>query len=61
MKIVLDTNALLVSIPRNSKYRIIFDKFLSKHYTLIISNEILNEYAEIISQRANMIVATNIL
>jgi len=61
MRIVLDTNVLLVSIPRNSKYRIIFDKFLAKQYTLVISNDILAEYAEIIAQKANSIVSTNIV
>jgi putative PIN family toxin of toxin-antitoxin system len=61
MRIVLDTNVLLVSIPRNSKYRFIFDKFLSKEYTLIICNEILSEYAEIIEQKSNSIVSTNIV
>jgi len=61
MRIVLDTNVLLVSIPRNSRYRIIFDKFLAKQYTLVISNDILAEYAEIIAQKANSIVSTNIV
>ncbi len=60
MKIVLDTNILLVSIPRKSQFRLIFDKFLSRDYDLIISNEIINEYHEIISQKANSIVANNI-
>ncbi len=60
MKIVLDTNILLVSIPRKSEFRLIFDKFLARNYDLIISNEIINEYHEIISQKANSIVANNI-
>ena len=61
MKIVLDTNILLISIPKKSKYRIIFDCFLSKEFTLVISNDILSEYAEIIATKTNLIVATNIL
>ena len=60
MKIVLDTNILLVSISRKSQFRLIFDKFLAKEYDLIINNEIINEYHEIISQKANSIVANNI-
>jgi len=60
MRIILDTNIFLVSIPKNSKYRIIFDKFLAKQFTLILSNDILTEYTEIISQKANSIVAANI-
>jgi rRNA-processing protein FCF1 len=36
MKIVLDTNILLVSIPRMSKYRAIFDALLQNKFTLEI-------------------------
>ena len=61
MRIILDTNVLLVSIPKLSKYRPIFEGLLQKKYTLIISNEILTEYEEIISQKANDIVAQNIV
>jgi len=61
MKIVLDTNVLLISIPKNSKYRIIFDRFLAKQFSLVLSNEILSEYAEIIAQKSNEIVSVNII
>ena len=57
----MDTNVLLVSIPRNSNYRIIFDSFLSKQFTIVVSNDILSEYAEIIAQKANETVSTNII
>jgi len=60
MKVVLDTNILLVSIPKKSPYRIIFDALLTGKFQLIISNEILSEYTEIIAQKTNLIVATNI-
>ena len=60
MKVVLDTNILLVSIPKKSPYRIIFDALLADKFELIISNEILSEYTEIIAQKTNSIVATNI-
>jgi putative PIN family toxin of toxin-antitoxin system len=61
MKVVLDTNVLLVSIPRLSKYRILFDKFLKKKYSIIISNDVLSEYAEIIAQKTNPVIAANIV
>ena len=32
-----------------------------KQYTLVLSNEILSEYAEIIAHKANIIVSTNII
>ena len=60
MKIVLDTNILLVSIPKKSRYRIIFDNLINNKFQLIISNEILNEYTEIISQKTNQTIANNI-
>ena len=61
MKIVLDTNVLLVSIPKKSPYRIIFDSLLNKRFVLIISNDILSEYMEIIAKKSNVMVATNII
>lgn len=59
MRIVLDTNVLLVSISKLSKYRPIFEGLIQKKYTLIISNEILTEYEEIIAQKTNELVAGN--
>ena len=60
MKVVLDTNVLLVSISTKSRYRIIFDSLLKNNITLIISNEILSEYTEIIERKTNTLVANNI-
>lgn len=60
MKIVLDSNALLVSIPKNSPYRPIFDSFLTEKFSLCLSNEVLSEYIEVISRYANEKVAINI-
>lgn len=61
MKVVLDTNSLLVSIGRQSKYRAIFDALLEGKIKLLISNDIVNEYLEKLEEKANVIVATNIL
>ena len=60
MKVVLDTNILLVSIATKSRYRVIFDSLINNDLTLIISNEILSEYTEIIGRKTNMMVANNI-
>ncbi len=51
MKIILDTNVLLVSLPSHSKYHPIFQALQSKVFELYLSNEILTEYEEIISQK----------
>lgn len=61
MRIVLDTNVMLVSIPKLSKYRDVFEALIQGKFTLIISNEILTEYEEIIAQKANDVVAINII
>ena len=58
MKVVLDTNTLLVSIAKKSRYRIIFDSLMTNKFDLIISNDILSEYTEIIAQKANAMVAS---
>jgi putative PIN family toxin of toxin-antitoxin system len=60
MKVVLDTNSLLVSIGRKSKYRPIFDALLEGKIKLLITTEIVNEYVEKLEEKANAIVAENI-
>lgn len=60
MRIVLDTNSILVSLSKKSPYRPIFDAIINNELTLLVSNEILMEYAEIIERRASIIVATNV-
>lgn len=60
MNVVLDTNALLVSISSKSLYRPIFDALLDGKFNLVLSNEILSEYIEVIERKANAIVSNNI-
>lgn len=60
MIVVLDINALLVSIPKKSKYRSIFDALIDGEFDLVLSNDILSEYIEILERKSNIIVANNI-
>jgi putative PIN family toxin of toxin-antitoxin system len=60
MIVVLDTNALLVSIPKKSNYRPVLDALVDGKFDLVISNDILSEYVEIIERKANSTVANNI-
>jgi len=53
MRIVLDTNVLLVSISPRSPFRWIFDAFLEEKFTLCVTTEILAEYEEIIARESN--------
>lgn len=48
MRIVLDTNSLIQSIPRRSVYRVVWDSILSGENILCVSNEIIEEYVEIL-------------
>ena len=52
MKIVLDSNVLLVAIGRKSQYRPIWNAFIEGKYQLIISEDILHEYEEILIQHS---------
>ena len=52
MKVVIDSNVLLVAIGKKSKYKSIWDAFISGKYQLIISEEVLHEYEEILRQRS---------
>jgi|TARA_R100000789_G_C2965793_1_gene139297 putative PIN family toxin of toxin-antitoxin system len=61
MKVVLDTNVLLVSLPKQSPFRIIFDELLNGKFELLISNEIVSEYLEIIERKTNQSIAKNVV
>lgn len=50
MKVVLDTNILLVSISDRSSYHQIFKAFLESKYSLCLTTEILLEYGELLGK-----------
>jgi len=49
MRIVLDTNCLLVSVQEYSDYFWIWQTFRDKKFVLCYTDEILNEYQEVLS------------
>ena len=59
--IVLDTNCLLMAIPKISPYRVVWDSFLDNRFVLCVSNEIIEEYLEILSNKVGYHIATNII
>jgi putative PIN family toxin of toxin-antitoxin system len=59
--IVIDTNTLLQIIPKRSPYRPIWDAFLEHRFTLCLTNEILEEYEEILGQHINEVVAEGVV
>lgn len=56
-KIVLDTNCLIMAISSKTKYHKIWNSFIAGNFVLCISNEILEEYEEVISRNINSKVA----
>jgi putative PIN family toxin of toxin-antitoxin system len=60
MIVVLDTNVLLISIPKKSIYRPILDALIDGKFDLVLSNDILSEYIEVIERKANAAVSNNI-
>ena len=61
MKVVLDTNVLLISLPSRSPYHRIIQSFNERRFQLVISTPIFLEYEEILSQKANVLVANNVV
>ena len=59
--VVIDTNCLLQIIARKSPYRPIWDAFLDERYQLCVTNEILDEYQEILAQQTTPSIAENIV
>lgn len=61
MRIVLDINALLISLPVQSPFRPIFDAMKEGKFTLLITNEILTEYEEKLAEKTRPDIAQNVV
>ena len=53
LKLVIDTNVMLVAISKKSQYHWIIESLENNRFDLYISTEILLEYEEIIQSRYN--------
>ena len=60
-RVVLDTNCLLASLSSKSENFRVWKDFQEGKYTLCVSNEILEEYQEIIAKKATPSVAQNVV
>lgn len=60
-KIVLDTNCLIASLSRHSEYYPVWKGFQTGKYILCVSNDILEEYQEIIALKTSPEVARNVV
>ena len=56
-RIVLDTNCLLPSISRRSRYYPVWERFICGEYDLCVTTEILAEYEEIVGRMTSPVVA----
>ena len=60
-RVVLDTNCLLISLSKRGNYYKVWKDFFAGKYTLCYTNEILNEYEEILSSKMGSDIAQNII
>lgn len=59
--VVLDTNCLIASLSKKGNYFKIWRDLHEGKYILCVSNEILEEYEEIIAQNVNPHIAANVI
>ncbi len=60
-KVVLDTNCLIASLAKTSKTYDVWKALYEGRYILCVSNDILDEYQEIIEQKTNSMIAENVI
>lgn len=60
-RVVIDTNCLLAILPSRSKYHQVWTDFLEERLEICVSNEILMEYEEILSQKTSSFFADAII
>lgn len=60
-KIVLDTNCLVASLSRHSQYYPVWKGLQTDQYVLCLTNDILEEYEEIIGLKTSAEVARNVV
>jgi len=61
MKIVLDTNCLIVIVPKKSAYRKVYEMIRTGKIELAITNEILTEYEEQLTDFYSASLAQNVV
>ena len=61
MRIILDTNCLIMSLSRRSAYYPVWSALRQGKYDVCITNEIIEEYEEILSQKMSKDIATNVI
>ncbi len=57
MRVVLDTNCLIMAISARNEYYQVWQDFLDGKYVMCITNEIIEEYSEVISRNISPLLA----
>lgn len=60
-KVVIDTNCLIASLSRKGKYYNVWKGLQEGKFILCVSNDIINEYLEIIGNKTNSFIAENVV
>lgn len=61
MRVVIDTNCLIASIPASGEYFWLYLAFRAKRFTWVVSTEILEEYEEKLAEFYNPTIADIVL
>lgn len=61
MRVLLDTNIVLVITPYFSAYRWVYDALRAGQFELVVSTEILDEYAELLERQYSAVFAERTL
>lgn len=57
MRVVLDTNCLIMAISARNEYYQVWQDFLDGNYVLCITNEIIEEYSEVIARNISPLLS----
>jgi putative PIN family toxin of toxin-antitoxin system len=60
-RLVLDTNSLIQCLPSRSRYHIVWNSFIEGTNILCVTNEILEEYIEILQKLVSVDITENII
>ena len=60
-RLVLDTNSLIQCLPSRSRYHIVWNSFIEGTNILCVTNEILEEYIEILQKIVSVDITENII
>ena len=61
MNVVLDTNCLIMAISAQNEYQQVWHNFLEGKYCLCITNEIIEEYSEVLARNISPLVSEYII